>query len=446
MNCEGERAVPWARRIQQVILAGMLLTLGQSALADDRDCDWISLGGCLHNLYHDIAGLGDDVEDMWDDVEDIFDQVVTSTSTSLLGMVQDIDGFLDNTEASFNTARSQFDHVTGTMLTSFAEGVEATVPVFEREFLDAQAFASSCAGGTACGVFRANILSFLGELNTLTGELLYFYDEVPADSPLQQVEGIRSAIEFIPSSFLYPLYRAMDELDFSFAEAADEVADLNASLVVLKQLNPAGALSASRGLRYGLEQEYTGKYGYVSAAAATDPFYSADQVCDFIAANRDDVDMARYIAYGSTVFIKGVGVVLRMIGKTVQTEVQAQAFGTTGAAIKIDKTSALGVFLSGTADALFQVLGATTTRIYFCDVSTQLASLGNAQVDANIALATQHNEIKAQVTTLGVDLGEQLEAIETNLTTQLDEVRAQLDWIRSCLPSNSQGQGNCKYP
>lgn len=471
-----------------VLLVIFFLSLPAPAQAHGtHDCSWsdpTKVIVCLHETKHVI-------NDIWDKVLETWRGVVQGGKNTLFGTVKEIDAFLKGVESSFNTAKRNFDTITGTTLDSIEQGMSAVQPIIEDEFLGAQAFLGTdptgCGPGSGCAVFRQDLKDFLLELNTLSFELADFYDSLPPDSPLAQVEIIYNAVDYLPGYFLYPMARVMQELDLSLSYYSGVVSDLTAEILVLKQavLDETPALASVR--------------SYAETASESSKSFTQEETvplntCGFIDSNRVAVDHAKKTAYGLTLVVKGIAVALKFKSRTFVMDTSVEVFGTVGKRIRVDKAGGWGVFLGGIADASLSVLGAVTTKVHYCDLllnqnglDEQLVDLSDtlkglddltgmsgslASIDGKLdtlsaghaalglqlgVLGTQQNDIASQLTGLGAQhadianqvtgqvtgLSGQLDSQAAALSSQVEAISAQLDYIQRCMLAKGKAPADC---
>lgn len=487
--------------LASVLLVILFLSLPSPASAHGtHNCDWgdaTTVLTCLHETKHKI-------NDIWDKVLETWKGVVQGGKDTLFGTVKEIDAFLKGVESSFNTAKRNFDTITGTTLDSIEQGVAAVQPVIEDEFFGAQAFLGTdpggCGPGSGCAVFRQDLKDFLLELNTLSFELGDFYNSLPADSPLVQVQILYNAVDYLPGYFLYPMARAMQELDLAFPYYSDVVSDLTADILVLKQAVTGEPLSSSGGLAYHKAVNRT-----VSSYGSTEASFNT---CAFIDNNRTAVEHSKKTAYGLTLGLKALGIAFRAKSRTIVVDTSIEAFGTVGKRVRVDKAGLAGTIITGIADASLAVLGATTTKVHYCDLllnqngldsqlvdlsnilnglddltglsgslanidgkldslktgqvalGLQLGVLGSKQTDiasqltglgvqqSDIAsqltgLGSQHSDIAIQVTDQVSGLSGQLDSQTAALSSQVQAISAQLDYIQRCFLVNGKKPADC---
>jgi len=394
----------------------LFLSLPAPAKAHDATCDWAdvtTLIGCLHNSKHVI-------NDIWDKVVDTWKGVVEGAKGTLFGTVKEIGQFLKGVEVSFNTAKIEFDTITGNMINSVDLGIATVQPIVEDEFVKAMDFRGDdpggCGPGSICYGFRRDMKNSLLALNELALSLADFYEVILPASPLNQLGMLLDAVDYMPGYFLYPLYRGLEEMNFSFPHYSDQVEDLTAAVLVIKQAQMGTAAAPANHL---------GATYYPQAAGFGSPSLKFElpspDSCGYIYDDRALVDDARRYGYPAAVIFKGIAVALILKGKTVRTSTSAAAFGTAGTVIKMNAAQGFGTVFSGVADAALAVLGGITSKVYYCDL---LASQGNTTSEIS-------NHIDVQI---------------AGLNSQLEDIRKQLDLIRSCLPGNGQGAAGCKYP
>ncbi len=409
----------------------LFLSLPAPAKAHDATCDWAdvtTLIGCLHNSKHVI-------NDIWGKVVDTWEGVVEGAKGTLFGTVKEIDQFLKGVEGSFNIAKNEFDTITGTMINSVDLGIATVQPIVEDEFIKAMDFLGDdpggCGPGSICYGFRGDMKDFLLALDELALSLADFYEVIPPASPLNQLGMLLDAVDYMPGYFLYPLYRGLEEMNFSFPYYSGQVEDLTAAVLVIKQaqLGTAAAPGSPLGVNY-----YPQTAGFGSPSLKFE--LPSPDSCGYIHDSRALVDDARRYGYPAAVILKGIAVALILKGKTVQTSTSAAAFGTAGTVIKMDAAQGFGTIFSGVADAALAVLGGITSKVYYCDL---MQSQGDTTVEIN-------NHIDLQIDDLNNQLVDHIDGQIADLNSQLEDIREQLDLIRSCLPGNGQGAAGCKYP